>query len=191
LALRSRDAALIGSRWSAAKAGTVTRASLAATADGMSWTRAKAADFSEKLHQAQATASPWVTAAADTAGARLGAVSATARQVTERQMEQAAFLVMRLRAQAKGEIDALRRAAHEGKFALPRWNQVSAIGFTRKGEADGGEARDAGGKSSSRNALIPVEPWRCRLPAVRSDRLGDQFLMGAISRAPTEASRSS
>ena len=119
------------------------------------------------------------------------AVSATARQVTERQMEQAAFLVMRLRAQAKGEIDALRRAAHEGKFALPRWNQVSAIAFTRKSEADGGEARDAGGKSSSRNALIPVEPWRCRLPAVKSDRVGDQFLMGAISRAPTEASRSS
>ena len=74
---------------------------------------------------------------------------------------------------------------------MPKLNQVNAILSARKGEADGDEARDAGGKSSSRNALIPVEPWRCRLPAVRSDRVGDQFLMGAISRAPTEASRSS
>jgi hypothetical protein len=44
---------------------------------------------------------------------------------------------------------------------------------------------------TSRNALIPVEPWRCRLPVVRSDSFADQVLMGAVRRAPTEARRSS
>jgi hypothetical protein len=195
---------LIGSNWTSAKAGVLARASLAAASNGTSWTRAKTGEVAHRVRQGGSIASPWLRSTADGVSVRLRALSAEARQFVERQREQAAFLTVRLNAQAKGEVDALKRVAREGRFAPPGWDKISAIAFAFKASATGGEpagelkapmeGREAvfqNEKHASRNALIPVEPWRCRLPVVRSDRLADQFLMGAVRRAPTEARRSS
>ena len=208
LVLQSRNAALIGSNWSAAKAGIFTRASLAAASNATSWTRATAGGFAQTLQEGASTASPWVRATAGGVSARLLQFSSEARQIAERQGEYAAFLAIRLNAQAKGEIDALKRAAREGRLT-PQWHKVAGVAFFRNGganvhETGEGPGMPAGGSApeaelasrqshdrTSRNALIPVEPWRCRLPVVRSDSFADQVLMGAVRRAPTEARRSS
>lgn len=80
---------------------------------------------------------------------------------------------MRLNAQAKGEIDALKRAVREGVLTPP-WRKVASVAFFRNGGAnehklEDGPSEPAAGSASSRNALIIVEPWRCRLPAVRGN----------------------
>jgi hypothetical protein len=111
--------------------------------------------------------------------------------MAERQREQAGLLAMRLKAQAKGEIDALRRALREGRLTAPQWRKVAAIGFARKAGGNGGEAAERSGEATagragseaefasiqsgehaSRNALICVEPWRCRLPVVQTNGSG-------------------
>ena len=186
LALQSRDAALIGSSWGAEKAGIVSRASLAAASDAAYWTRARASDLAQTVQKGSSTASPWVRATADGVSARLLQLSAEAKEIAGRQSEYVAFLAIRLNAQAKGEIDALKRAAREGRLT-PQWHKVASIAFFRNGGANVDETGDgpsklAGGSESeaglascpghdrtSRNALILVEPWRCRLPVVRSD----------------------
>jgi hypothetical protein len=209
LAVRSRDTALLGAAWTAEKTRVITRASVAGASKGGAWTRGQAAEITRKLQQGRSIASPWLRAKTHGTADRLLALRAAAAALAGRQWEQAAFLAVRLNAQAKGEIDALKRAARDGRLAPPGWDKVSAIAFARKDSVNGlnGEgqpsartAEHAGAEAdfaTSHNgghasrALICVEPWRCRLPVVKSDRLGDQFLMGAVRRAPTEASRSS
>jgi hypothetical protein len=208
LVLQSHDAALIGSSWSAAKAGIFTRASLAAASNATSWTRARAGELAQTLQEGSSTASPWVRATAGGVSARLLQLSAEAKEIAERQSEYAAFLAIRLNAQAKGEIDALKRAAREARLT-PQWHKVAGVAFFRNGGTNVHETGEGPGMPgdesapeaelatrqshdrTSRNALIPVEPWRCRLPVVRSDSFVDQVLMGAVRRAPTEARRSS
>jgi hypothetical protein len=195
---------LIGSSWGAEKAGIVSRASLAVASDAAYWTRARASDLAQTVQKGSSTASPWVRATADGVSARLLQLSAEAKEIAGRQSEYVAFLAIRLNAQAKGEIDALKRAAREGRLT-PQWHKVASIAFFRNGgetgdgpsklaggsESEAGHASRPGHDRTSRNALIPVKPWRCRLPVVRSDSFVDQVLMGAVRRAPTEASRSS
>jgi hypothetical protein len=112
-------------------------------------------------------------------------LSAEAREVAGRQGEYVAFLAIRLNAQAKGEIDALKRAAREGRLT-PQWHKVASVAFFRNGSTNvhgtgGGPSIPAGESApetelascqshdrTSRNALILVEPWRCRLPVVQS-----------------------
>ena len=180
----------------------------AAASDDASWTRERAGDLAQTVQEGASTASPWVRATADGVSARLLQLSAEAKEIAGRQSEHVAFLAIRLNAQAKGEIDALKRAAREGRLT-PQWHKVAGVAYFRNGgsnvhETGEGPSMPAGGSApegelatrqshdrTSRNALIPVEPWRCRLPVVRSDSLVDQVLMGAVRRAPTEASRSS
>jgi hypothetical protein len=182
LALRSRDAALIGSSWTAAQARVIARASLATASDGATWTRARAEDIRLGLEHAHSIASPRLRAGVQAASARLLTFSAEAGQIAERQREQAAFLAMRLNAQVKGEIDALKRATREGRLMPPSWHRVSAIAFAHRGSANGGETKEAPGapreareamfrneERGSRNALVCVEPWRSRLPVVQSE----------------------
>jgi len=181
LVLQSRNAALIGSNWSAAKAGIFTRASLAAASNATSWTRATAGGFAQTLQEGASTASPWVRATAGGVSARLLQLSEDARQIAERQGEYAAFLAIRLNAQAKGEIDALKRAVREGRLTTPQWRKVASVAFFRDGAAnehkgEEGPSEPAAGSTSSRNALITVEPWRCRLPVVRGN--GSSALAG-------------
>jgi hypothetical protein len=172
---------LIGSSWTVAKAGVVTRAALATASNGAAWTRARAGDVRLRLQHAHSIASPRLRAGAQAAGARLLTFSAGARQVAERQREQAAFLAMRLNAQVKGEIDALKRATRERRLMPLNWHKVSAIAFAHRGGANGGETEEEPGapkeahegmfrneERGTRNALVCVEPWRSRLPAVQT-----------------------
>ena len=126
-------------------------------------------------------ASPRIRAALDAVHAQLWTLSAEARRIAERQGEQAAFLAVRLNAQAKGEIDALKRAVREGRLTTPQWRKVADVAFLRNGRAnehtgEEGPSAPAAGSASARNALIIVEPWRCRLPAVRGN--GSSALAG-------------
>ena len=190
-ALQSRQAAAIGSSWTAANTRALVRASLSAASTGSYWVRAKSGDLALKLHHAGSMASPWIHSAAHGAAVRLLALSAATRGTAHLQSERAALLALRLTAQAKGEIDALRRAARSGELTPPAWRRFAAIASQRKGLVNGFEmeeeptASKSGrtisdtedatlqtGEYASRNALICVEPWRCRLPVVQTDRLG-------------------
>lgn len=185
LVVQARDAALIGSNWSAAKAGAYARATLTASSNAASWTRATAGDFARTVKKRSAAASPWVRATADGVFARVMQLSAEAKETAGRQGEYVALLAIRLNAQAKGEIDALKRAAREGKLT-PQWHKSASVAFFRNGSANFHETGEGlslpAGESApetvpascqsrertSRNALILVEPWRCRLPVVRA-----------------------
>lgn len=179
----------------------VTRASLSASSNAATWTRARAGGFAQTVQRVSFTASPRIRATAEAVSARLLQLSVEAKEIAERKSEDAAFLAMRLNAQAKGEIDALKRAAREGRLT-PQWHKVASAAFFRTGavnvhEAGEGHVVPAGASAPetddrvSGNAVLLVEPWRCRLPVVRSDGFVDQVLMGAVRRAPTEARRSS
>jgi len=173
LARRSRQGALIGSRWTSTKASMLARASLAASVSATSWMLARAGDLAQTVQDGHAMASPRIRAALDVVYAQLWMLSSEARRIAERQGEQAAFLAIRLNAQAKGEIDALKRVVREGKLT-PQWHKVASVAFFRNGGANDhkgeeGPSEPAAGSGSSRNALITVEPWRCRLPVVRGN----------------------
>ena len=78
-------------------------------------------------------ASPRIKAALDAVYTQLWTLSAEARRIAERQGEQAAFLAIRLNAQAKGEIDALKRVVREGRLTPPQWRKVASVAFFRNG----------------------------------------------------------
>ena len=156
------------------KAGMLARASLATTAKATSWMRARAGDLAQTVQDGHSTASPRIKAALDAVYTQLWTLSAEARRIAERQGEQAAFLAIRLNAQAKGEINALKRVVREGKLTPPQWRKVASVAFFRKvganeHQGEEGPSEPVAGSTSSRNALIPVEPWRCRLPVVRGN----------------------
>ena len=181
LARRSRQGALIGSRWTSTKASMLARASIAASVSATSWMLARAGDLAQTVQDGHAMASPRIRAALDVVYAQLWMLSSEARRIAERQGEQAAFLAIRLNAQAKGEIDALKRAVREGRLTTPQWRKVASVAFFRDGAAnehkgEEGPSEPAAGSTSSRNALITVEPWRCRLPVVRGN--GSSALAG-------------
>jgi hypothetical protein len=201
---------LNGSAWTAAKTRTLVQASLIAAAVGKSWTRATAGGLALRLHHAHAIASPHIRASTDSAVARLLTLAAATRRMAEHQREHASLFALRLNAQVKAEIDALRRAARAGKLTLPAWRKLMASATARKGVVNGVETEEGAREPTSGHAksepdfaafqnrdhasstaLMCVEPWRCRLPVVRPDQPGDQLLMGAVRRAPTEARRSS
>jgi hypothetical protein len=188
-ALATLDAAWICSAWTAAKTGTVAQASLSAASTGGSWMRATSGDLALKLHHAGSMAVPRIQAAAQSGADRLLALSAAARATARRQSERASLFAQRLTAQAKGEIDALRRAARVGKLTPAAWRKFAAIAPPRKWfvngfhteekpkepkaalkESGADEATFRKGEHTSSNALICVEPWRCRLPIVQTDR---------------------
>ena len=188
-ALASLDAVSICSAWTAAKTGTLAQASLSAVATGISWMRAKSGDHALKLHHASSIAVPRIQAAAQGGAGRLLAMGAAARATARRQSERASLFAKRLTAQAKGEIDALRRAARVGRLTPAAWRKFASHRVSRKGlfngfqteekpkeskaARKGSEADDAifrKGEHASSNALICVEPWRCRLPVVQTDR---------------------
>ena len=94
-----------------------------------------------------------------------------ARAAAHRQSEQASLIALRLSAQAKGELDALRRAAHAGELTPPAWRKFmkqepgeTIEGAKPEAELDGLQ----NGARVSSNALICIEPWRCRLPVVQT-----------------------
>jgi hypothetical protein len=152
------------------------RASLSAASTGWSWMRAEAKNVARKLHHAGAMASPWLRAKADGASVRLQALKTAAREVVHRQSEHASLIALRLSAQAKGEFDALRRAARAAEFTPQAWRKFTANGLKLKhepAEPMNGHAQptaEAGalqnGARVSSTALICLEPWRCRLPVV-------------------------
>jgi hypothetical protein len=159
----------------------LARASLAASVSATSWMLARAGDLAQTVQDGHAMASPRIRAALDVVYAQLWMLSSEARRIAERQGEQAAFLAIRLNAQAKGEIDALKRAVREGRLTTPQWRKVASVAFFRDGAAnehkgEEGPSEPAAGSTSSRNALITVEPWRCRLPVVRGN--GSSALAG-------------
>ena len=88
--------------------------SLAAAAKSADWARAQAGELAGKLEQGRLAASPWLRAGAEVAGARVSTIGVETKRIAARQMKNAAFLAMRLNAQVKGELDALKRAAHDG-----------------------------------------------------------------------------
>jgi hypothetical protein len=130
------------------------------------------------------TASPWVRAKADEAAVRLQRLKTVATEVAHRQSEQASLIALRLSAQAKGELDALRRAAHAGELTPPAWRKFMAMGVKLKQEpretieGPKSEAEPDGlqnGARVSSNALICIEPWRCRLPMVQTESPSGRF----------------
>ena len=181
----TRDAASIGSAWTAEKTSTFARVSLSAASTGKSWMRAGAKDLAHKLHRAGAIASPWLPAATHRTADGLLILTGAARRIAERQGENASLLVLRLKAQVKGDLDALRRAALAGTLTSPIWRKFAAVvssgtdlasGLARNGDSmktkdpSEPEAQYATFRDQSpRNALICVEPWRCRLPVVQAD----------------------
>ena len=112
-------------------------------------------------------------------------MTAAATRMAKRQGEYVSLLVLRLNAQAKGGLNALRRAAREGELAPSVWRRFAAVLSSRKDLVSGPECNDDSIRTkdpieseaeyatfqdqSSRNALICVEPWRCRLPVVQTD----------------------
>jgi hypothetical protein len=138
--------------------------------------RAEAKNVEHKLRHARETASPWVRAKADGAAVWLQRLRVGAREVAHRQSEHASLIALRLSAQAKGELDALRRAARAAEFTPQAWRKFTANGLKLKhepAEPMNGHAQptaEAGalqnGARVSSTALICLEPWRCRLPVV-------------------------
>jgi len=94
-------------------------------------------------------------------------------------------MALRLSAQAKGELDALRRAAHAGELTPAAWRKFMATGFKLREGASApidGQAQstaELGGSQNgarvSSNALICIEPWRCRLPVVQTGNPNGRF----------------
>jgi hypothetical protein len=180
------DAAAIGSAWTAANARAIARISLSAASTGRSWLRAGAKNFAHKLHRAGMTASPWLRATTHRTVDGLLMLTVAARRMAERQGEQTSLFVLRLSAQAKGEFDALRRAIRAGELTPPVWCKFTAVVSSRKDEInsvgkgdDVIEAKDfvetpaeyaifETRDHTSRNALVCVEPWRCRLPVIHT-----------------------
>jgi hypothetical protein len=93
-----------------------------------------------------------------------------------RQSEHASLIALRLGAQAKGELDALRRAARAGELTPQAWRKFTANGLKPKHEPSepmNGHAQSTAEPEGLQNgarvpstALICLEPWRCRLPMV-------------------------
>ncbi len=169
LALQSREAASISLTWGTATTRTLARALRRAVPTIASRIQAKSGNLVLELNHAASMASPRIRAAGHAAAVRALALRAAARRATRRQSERASLFALRLSAQAKAEIDGLRRAARSGELSLASWRsgfamEVELVDSAAKG-ADSEE-----GESPSRNALICVEPWRCRLPAVRAER---------------------
>jgi hypothetical protein len=184
LAIATRDAGAAGSAWTAEKSGALARTSLTAASAGRAWLRAKANDLVHMLRHAGATASPWVRAKADEAAVRLQGLKTVATEVAHRQSEQASLIALRLSAQAKGELDALRRAARAGELTPAAWRKFMATGVKLKQEpretieGPKSEAELDGlqnGAPVSSNALICIEPWRCRLPVVQTESPSGRF----------------
>jgi hypothetical protein len=179
LAIATRDAGAAGSAWTAEKTSALARASLNVASVGGSWMRVEAIDLAHKLRSTGAKASPWLRAKADEAAVRLQRLKAAARTAAHRQSEQASLIALRLSAQAKGELDALRRAARAGELTPAAWRKFMATGFRLKREPsepiDGqvqSTAKLDGSQNGARvssNALICLEPWRCRLPVVQTE----------------------
>ncbi len=94
-------------------------------------------------------------------------------------------MALRLSAQAKGELDALRRATRAGELTPAAWRKFMATGFRlRKGPSAPieGQAHSTAELDGSQNgarvsstALICLEPWRCRLPVVQTERPNGRF----------------
>jgi hypothetical protein len=177
LAIATRDAGAAGSAWTAEKSRALARASLSAASAGHSRLRAEANHLAQRLRHAGATASPWLRAKSDEASVRLQRLKTAATEVAHRQSEQASLVALRLSAQAKGELDALRRAAHAGELTPAAWRKFVATrvklkqepretieGPKSQAELDGLQ----NGARVSSNALICIEPWRCRLPVVQT-----------------------
>jgi hypothetical protein len=154
LARQSRQGALT-ERWASAEASVLAKASLATMASAASWMRARAGGLAQTVHDGHAMASPRIRAALDTVYARLWTLSAEARRIAERQGEQAAFLAVRLNAQAKGEIDALKRAVREGVLTPP-WRKVASVAFFRNGGANEHKLEDGpSGQQGARRREMP------------------------------------
>jgi hypothetical protein len=169
---------LIGSAWTAGKSRALARASRSAASTGRSWIRAEANDLAHKLSHTGATASPWLRAQADEAAVGLQRLKTAATEAAHRQSEQASLIALRLSAQAKGDLDALRRAAHAGELTPAAWRKFMATGVKLKQEpretieGPNSETEVDGlqnGARISSNALICIEPWRCRLPVVQAE----------------------
>ncbi len=184
-ALASRDAAGAGSAWAAEKSRELMRASLSVASTGWSSMRAEANDLTHKLRHARETSSPWLRAKVDEAAARLQRLKVSARVVAQRQSEHASLIALRLSAQAKGELDALRRAARVGELTPQALRKFMATGLKLKRQPSklvNGHAQSTvepdglqNGARVSSNALICLEPWRCRLPAVQTGRHNGRF----------------
>jgi hypothetical protein len=184
-ALASRDAAAAGSAWGAEKSRALMRASLSVASTGWFSMRAEANHLTHKVRHASETASPWMRAKADGASVRLQALKTAAREVVHRQSEHASLIALRLSAQAKGELDALRRAAHAGELTPQALRKLIATGLKLKPERSepmSGHVQSTAepdglqnGARVSSNALICLEPWRCRLPAVQTGNPNGQF----------------
>jgi hypothetical protein len=180
LALASHRAAVIGSAWTAEKAGTLAIASRSAASTGGVWMQAGATNLAHGVNRVGVTASAWLR---------------SATHGLAHQAENASLILMRLNAQAKGELDALRRAAHEGQLIPPVWRRLAA-GRTSNSHLGNGADHDEHSTESngaaepaaeyatsqlrgrvSHNALICVEPWRCQLPVVQTESRGGALVV--------------
>ncbi len=141
------------------------RASLATRVSTTSWMRARAGDLAQIVQDGHATASPRIKAALDAVYTKLWTLSAEARRIAERQGEQAAFLAIRLNAQAKGEIDALKRVVREGKLT-PQWHKVASVAFFRNGGANEHQGGGGAKRAGSRERVLAKCPDYCRTLAL-------------------------
>ena len=137
-----------------------------------------------KFHRASATASLRLRSATHSIAERLPMLTDSVRRIVERQGENASLILLRLSAQAKGELDALRYALHAGELMPPAWRKFAGTTSPSKGMVDGLENHHdhieaeviqaapetlPNGGYVSRNALICVEQWRCKLPVVQAE----------------------
>jgi hypothetical protein len=162
LAKQAQDVAARGAAQTGDAARIAFGLSLAVLAQSGSWVCHQTAAVLRLLKHGRALAMPRLQTATAAGQARLNLLSTEVRLLVERRSEDAAFLAMRLNAQLKGEMDALRRALQEKRLALPRWHHAARLAFAEHAASALGDSN-----RSSRNALIPREPWRCRLPMIR------------------------
>jgi hypothetical protein len=186
VALATRDAAVIGSAWTVEKVGTLARASQSAASRGGALMQAGAIMVTHKFHRASATASLWLRSATHSIAERLPMLTDSVRRIVERQGENASLILLRLNAQAKGELHALRHALHAGELMPPAWRKFAGAASPSREMVNGLEnhhdhieaeviqaARETATLPNrgyvSRNALICVEQWRCKLPVVQAE----------------------
>jgi hypothetical protein len=112
-----------------------------------------------------------VRAKADEAAVRLQRLKSAARAAAHRQSERASLI-------------ALRRAAPAGELTPPAWRKFMATGVKLKQEpgktVEGPKSQAEldglqNGARVSSNALICIEPWRCRLPVVQTESPSGRF----------------
>jgi hypothetical protein len=169
-ALASRGAASVGSNWIAAKNRSFARGTLTATSTSTYFTRAKSRYIAVKLQHAALICLSCIQEAAQAAAVRLFSMAASVRAAGRNQTKRTSIIAIRLGAQAKYEITALKHAGRVGgrKFADSAEEVATAKSDSRSLGSEVKTKTLGDEEHASRKALICIEPWRCRLPVIQT-----------------------